>query len=216
MPRSVAAATSGQTGAAWEPRPGACSAPARPSWHNRARYLRAPERRPGSADWRSLTLAAEGGPGGGDSAGRVAAAYCGAAERRRRTPAPPPLPLSGCQGDNRTPRGGGGDKLRSARLRPSGARAQARSSGQARTRECKRGGTGGRGAAWNSSRKRPCALGNRRSAARRRGAVRERGGHRTGPRVRSRALCIRLVQETNGVKCDLASQLSGSSMRSRD
>ncbi|MEJ1283720.1 hypothetical protein NN561_014695 [Cricetulus griseus] len=102
---------------------------------------------PGSADWRSLTLAGEGGPGGGDSAGRAAAVYCWAAGRRRRTRAPPPLPLSGCHGDNGTPRGGGGggDNLRAARPRPP-ARAPRRVPVAKRARAgWEWGGPGGRG-----------------------------------------------------------------------
>lgn len=129
-PPSVATAGRETAGTAWGPPPGVCSAPAGPSWHSRARSLRAPGRRPGNGGLagrpRRRSLSAEGGPvpprgpGGGEnckagrrlpawSCGREAAPDSRALRRRRR---------SGCHGDRGTPGGGGGDTLQTAAAPP--------------------------------------------------------------------------------------------------
>lgn len=143
----------GAAGAAWGPLPGACSAPAGPSWHSRARSLRAPGRRPGNGGLagrprrRSLSGGrAEGGPvpprrrGGGENckAGRRLPAWRCCREAAPDSRARRRCRRSGCHGDRGTPGGGGGDTpraaaaaappllpLRAGRALPAGKRARA-------------------------------------------------------------------------------------------
>lgn len=141
-PPSAATERRGAAGAAWGPPPDACSAPAGPSWHSRARSLRAPGRRPGNGGLagrpgrRSLSGGrAEGGPfpprgpGGGESskAGRRLLALAvrpGGGAGLARPPPLPPLRLS------RRPRNAGGR----GRGHPVSGRGPAPAAPQRRTR----------------------------------------------------------------------------------
>lgn len=140
-------------GAAWGPPPGACSAPAGPSWHSRARSLRAPGRRPGNGGLagrprrRSLSGGRAGGGRAGPSppAGRrgklqgLATAAClavrpgGGAGLVR----PPPLPVVTATAERRGAGAGAGtpcERLRSRSPRPSAPDARSRTaSAHART-----------------------------------------------------------------------------------